>query len=168
MVHFIVWLLFGGVLLLALPLQLLGFPGTWLLLADAAALRWLLGPGPIDGRTIAVLGIMALLGELLELGASVRGARSGPPVRGAVAASILGAFAGGIIGAPVLFGLGALPGMAVGAWAGVFAIALMRGVPPRQASGVAFNAMSGRIRGTALKVLIAAGMVAVILISLVM
>jgi len=104
----------------ALPLQLLGLPGTWLLAADVLLFRWIMGPDFIDYHTVIILGLMALLAEALEFMTAVKGARSGPPVRGAAVASIVGAFAGGLAGAPVLFGLGAIPGMAIGAWLAVF------------------------------------------------
>ena len=92
--------------------------------------------------------------------------RSGPPVRGAVTASIIGALAGGIAGAPILFGLGAIPGMAIGAWLAVFAVALAGGATLSSAFGTALGAMTGRIKGTALKMIVAVAMVAVIIASL--
>jgi hypothetical protein len=156
MTDIIILVLFGSVIILALPLQLLGLPGTWLLVADAFLLRWLQGPDLIDYKTVIILGLMALLAEALEFLTAVQGTRSGTPVRGAAVASILGAFAGGLAGAPVLFGLGALPGMAVG------------GATIGAASRTALGAMTGRIKGTALKMIVAVAMVAVIITSLVL
>jgi hypothetical protein len=165
--EFIVWFLFGSVMIVALPLQLLGLPGTWLLAADVLLFRWIMGPDYIDYHTVIILGLMALLAEALEFMTAVKGARSGPPVRGAAVASIVGAFAGGLAGAPVLFGLGAIPGMALGAWLAVFAVSLAGGATLVVASQTAFGAMTGRIKGTALKMIVAVAMVAVIIISLV-
>ena len=167
MADFLIWFLFGSVIIVALPLQLLGLPGTWLLVADAFLFRWLQGPDLIDYHTVIILGLMALLAEVLEFLTAVQGARSGPPVRGAAVASIVGAFAGGLAGAPIMFGLGALPGMAIGAWLAVFIVALTGGATISAASGTALRAMTGRIKGTALKVIIAVAMVAVIITSLV-
>lgn len=76
-------------MIVALPLQLLGLPGTWLLVAGAFLFRWLQGPDLIDYHTIIILGLMALLAEALELLTAVQGARSGPSVRGAAVASIV-------------------------------------------------------------------------------
>ena len=168
MVDILIWILFGSVMIVALPLQLLGLPGTWLLAADALLLRWLMGPDLIGYNTVLILFVMALVAEGLEFLAAVQGARSGPPIKGAVAASILGAIVGGLIGAPVLFGLGAIPGMALGAWMGVFLVALAGGVPPGAASVTAFSAMTGRLKGTAFKMIVAVAMVAVIIVSLVL
>lgn len=167
MTDIIIWILFGGVMIVALPLQLLGLPGTWLLVADAFLLRWMQGPGLIDSHTLVILFLMAVLGEVLEFLTAVRGVRSGPPVRGAAVAAIAGAFAGGLAGAPVLFGLGALPGMAVGAWLAVLTVSLAAGGTFGEAFTTALGAMTGRIKGTAIKIVVAAGMVAVMIISLV-
>ena len=168
MIDILSWLLLGSVIILALPLQLLGLPGTWLLACSAYLFRWVQGPGFIDYHTVFILLFMALLAEVMELFTAVRGASSGPPVRGAVAASIVGAFAGGLAGAPILFGLGAIPGMAVGAWLAVFGVAVAGGATFGAASRTAMGAMTGRVKGTALKMIVAVAMVAVILISLVL
>jgi hypothetical protein len=168
MVDILIWILFGSVMIVALPLQLLGLPGTWLLVADALLFRWLMGPDLFDYHTVLVLFVMALLAEAIEFLAAVQGARSGPPIKGAAAASILGAIAGGLIGAPILFGLGAIPGMALGAWLGVFLVAFAGGIPAGTASVTAFGAMIGRLKGTAFKMIVAVAMVAMIILSLVM
>ncbi|MDF1535257.1 MAG: DUF456 family protein [bacterium] len=168
MLTFLTWLLFGSVLILALPLQLLGLPGTWLLLAGAALFRWATGPAWLEYHTLIVLLIMAVTGEFLEFFTAIRGARSGPEVRGGVAASIVGALAGGLLGAPVLFGLGAIPGMAVGAWCAVFIVALGGGHDRADAARAALGALTGRLKGTVAKMMVAATMVAVIITSLIM
>ncbi len=167
MADLIIWFLFGSVLIVALPLQLMGLPGTWLLAADVFLFRWIMGPDFIDYHTVIILGLMALLAEALEFMTAVKGVRSGPPVRGAAVASIVGAFAGGLAGAPVLFGLGAIPGMAIGALLAVFVVSLAGGATLVVASQTALGAMTGRIKGTALKMIVAVAMVAVIIISLV-
>ena len=165
---FLTWFLFGSVLILALPLQLLGLPGTWLLVANAALLRWATGPDWLDYHTVIVLLVMAATGEFLEFFTAIKGARSGPDVRGAIAASLVGALVGGLLGAPIMFGLGAIPGMAIGAWCFVFAVALMGGHGSAGAARAALGALTGRLKGTAAKMTIAVAMVAVIIISLIM
>jgi hypothetical protein len=167
-VEALVWLLFGTVLLAAIPLQILGFPGTWLLLADAWLIRWLTEPDLISISTLIALACMAALGEVIELWTAAAGARSGMRVRGAVTASIVGAIIGGVLGAPILFGLGAIPGMAAGAWLAVFMTVLIKGYGLGQASGIAISALVGRLKGTAAKITICAGMVAVIIASLIL
>ncbi|MDF1524837.1 MAG: DUF456 family protein [bacterium] len=167
MVDLIVWLFFGSVMIVALPLQLVGLPGTWLLAVDAFLFRWLMGPDLIDYHTVIILGLMALFAEVLEFLTAVHGVRLGPPVRGAVAASIVGAFVGGLAGAPIMFGLGAIPGMAIGAWLAVFTVGLAGGASLGGASRAAMGALTGRIKGTAFKMFVAVAMVAVIIMSLV-
>jgi uncharacterized protein YqgC (DUF456 family) len=164
---FLTWFLFGGVLILALPFQLLGLPGTWILVADAAWLRWVIGPGKLDYDTVVVLLIMAVIGEFLEFFTAIRGARSGPTVKGAVAASLAGALTGCLLGAPIFFGLGAIPGMAVGAWCAVFVVALAGGHDHVDSARAALGALTGRLKGTAAKMVVAVAMVAVIITSLV-
>lgn len=161
------WLLFVAVLLAALPLQVLGLPGSWFLVADALLLRWFAGPDWISTSTVIVLAAMALLGEGMELWTAAAGAKTGTRIKGAVAASILGALAGGFLGAPVLFGLGAIPGMAAGAWLAVFVAAIINGYEADRAFEAAFGALVGRLKGTAAKLIICAAMIAVIIASLI-
>jgi uncharacterized protein YqgC (DUF456 family) len=161
-------LLFGAVLLAAIPFQVLGLPGSWLLVADALFLRLLAGPHWISTSTVVVLAAMALLGEVAELWTAASGAADGRRVKGVVAASILGAMIGAIIGAPVLFGLGAIPGMAAGAWFAVFLATILNGYGPGQAFKTAYGALVGRLKGTVLKIVICAAMTAVTVVSLVL
>ena len=167
MAAFLGWLLFGAVLLAVIPLQILGFPGTWLVLADAFLVRWLTEPDLISNSTILSLACMAVIGEVVELWTAASGARTEIPVRGSVAAAILGAIIGGVLGAPILFGLGAIPGMAAGAWTAVFLVALINGCDPGQAFRAATDALIGRLKGTAAKIFICAAMVAILVVSLI-
>jgi hypothetical protein len=165
---FLTWFLFGSVLVLALPLQLLGLPGTWLLVVNVVMLRWVTGSAWLDYHTVIVLLIMAVTGEFLEFFTAIQGARTGPDVSGSVTAALVGALVGGLLGAPILFGLGAIPGMAIGAWSFVFGVALVGGHGSADAARAALGALSGRLKGTAAKMMIAVGMVAVIVVSLIM
>jgi uncharacterized protein YqgC (DUF456 family) len=159
--------LFVAFLLAALPLQVLGLPGIWILVADAFFLRWVAGPDWIGTYTVISLAFMAFTGEVLELWTAAAGARTSVHIKGGVAASILGALVGGILGAPVLFGLGAIPGMAAGAWVAVFLAAMFNGYSPGLAIGAAYGALVGRLKGTAAKIVICGVMIAVIIASLI-
>ncbi|TNF47866.1 DUF456 family protein, partial [bacterium] len=119
------WAAFGIILLAAVPAQIVGLPGTWIIFADALALRMLGGEARLSWTTVAILGLMAAGGEILEFTTSVAGARSQDPIRGTTVAAVAGAIIGGIAGAPFLFGIGAIPGMAVGAFLAVFFLALL-------------------------------------------
>jgi uncharacterized protein len=81
--------------------NVLGMPGNWLIVACAVGAAWL---GPASGMwtvswtIVAVIVVIALLGELLEFAASAVGARRlGGSKRGAVLA-LVGSIAGALIG----------------------------------------------------------------------
>ena len=110
----------AGVVMVALQL-----PGTWLmLLATAAAAWWGWSPEPelrwIGWSTLASLGALALLGEVVEAVAGAMGSRkAGGTRRGAllaIAGGIVGAI-GGTFALPVPI-VGTLIGASVGAGAG--------------------------------------------------
>jgi uncharacterized protein len=117
----------GAACLLAIPI---GLPGTWILLALAALVE--LGDGvlvrgpeaPITfgWRAIGVGVGLAAVGEAIEAAAGVLGAKWG----GATRRGMVGAFAGGIVGAIVASPLIPIPlvGTLVGALLGTFAGAL--------------------------------------------
>ena len=64
---------------------------------------------------------------------------------------MVGAFAGAIICAPFLLGIGALLGALFGAWLGCLLVELMRGRPLQQSLDAAFGTMVGRFLGTVCK-----------------
>jgi uncharacterized protein YqgC (DUF456 family) len=129
----ILWaLLFVLAVLAFWSLNLLGLPGNWLIVAATALYVWL-APGPERGAAswtaLAVVAGLAVIGEIVEFGASASGVkRVGGSRRGAVLAlggSVVGATAGLFVGLPVpvigpviaavLFaGLGALSGAMLG------------------------------------------------------
>jgi uncharacterized protein YqgC (DUF456 family) len=161
------WILFGVILLAALPVQVLGLPGTWLILANAAAAWLLTGGEPIGPPSVVVLALMAVTGEVGEFYASAAGAGKGEPVRWTLAAALIGAFAGGLVGAPFFFGLGAIPGMALGAFSAVLILNLASGRDLAVSLSQAAGAFMGRLAGTVIKLAVAAAMVAVVIVALI-
>lgn len=110
----------AGVVMVALQL-----PGTWLMLAaTAAAAWWGWSPDPelrwIGWTTLATLGVLAILGEVIEAIAGAMGSRkAGGSRRGAllaIAGGILGAI-GGTFALPIPI-VGTLLGASLGAGAG--------------------------------------------------
>lgn len=160
------WAAFGIVLLAAVPAQVAGLPGTWIIFADAFVLRFLDGETRIGWTTVAVLGLIAASGEILEFTTAVAGARSQDPVKGTTAAAVVGAIVGGIAGVPFLFGIGAIPGMAVGAFLAVFILYLAGGRGAGEAWSAGYGALIGRLKGTAVKVLMSAAMLIFLIVSL--
>ena len=155
----------------------LGLPGNWLILAAAAGYLFLV-PGELRigiGWMIVVgLGVLASLGELLELAAGALGvAKAGGSRRGTVLA-LIGSMLGGIVGifigvpipvigslvAAVLFGgLGALLGALAGErW---------KGKDFDESLQVGKAAFVGRVLGTGAKILCGTLMVVLVGMGLV-
>jgi uncharacterized protein YqgC (DUF456 family) len=82
-------------------LQLVGLPGNWLIVATAAAYAWLVTDGSraaLGWQAVALLVVLALVGELVEFLAGAMGAaKAGGSRRGTVLA-IVGSLVGGIVG----------------------------------------------------------------------
>lgn len=106
----------------AVALVALQLPGTWLMLA-ATVTFGLIWPGWISGWTLAGLGLLAVLGEVIETVAGAAGSRRAGGSRRAMAGSIVGGIAGAILGTvfiPVPVA-GTILGAVIGAGAGSMA-----------------------------------------------
>jgi uncharacterized protein len=152
-------------------MNLLGLPGNWMIVAATALYVWLMpenGNGNLRWLAVAIVTGLALLGELVELGASAASVKKvGGSRRGAILAlfgSVVGAITGLFVGIPVpvigsviaalLFaGLGALLGAMLGE--------TMKGRSLEHSWNVGQAAFWGRLFGTAAKALIGAIMVGV-------
>jgi len=168
----------AGVLAVSWVLQLLGLPGTWLIVAAAALYAWLV---PADAWTaigwwaVGFLVALAVLGEILEFVAGALGVtKVGGSRRGAVLA-IVGSLAGAIVGlfvglpipvigslvsAVLLGGLGALAGAMLGE--------MWKGRDFDTSLTVGKAAFVGRLLGTVAKLVICTLMVVVTLGALVL
>lgn len=147
--------LVGFICLLAIPL---GLPGTWILLGLAAlveAADIYLGsttPVTFGWQLLAVCAGLGIVGEVIEAGAGMVGAKWG----GATRRGVIGALVGGIIGAIVLTllipiplvgtFLGALLGTFAGAWIGE--ATSRRQSRPNESLRAAFAAALGHLAGT--------------------
>ena len=130
-------LLLTVIVLGCLAVTFLGMPGNWILLGVAAGVHWLAPPEyrawlPINA--IAIMGALAVMGEVLEFAAGALGVgKLGGSKRSAALAllgSLIGAIGGMFVGIPipligsllaslVLGGVGAYLGAAIGErWAG--------------------------------------------------
>jgi uncharacterized protein len=165
------------VLLACLALTLFGLPGNLLIVAVTAIYACLIpakSPVAIGWKPIAILIVIAVVGEIVEVLAATMGTtKAGGSRRGAALAllgSIVGAVVGIFVGLPVplagpilaalLFaGLGALAGAMVGElWAGKDWAGSWR---------IGKAAFRGRLAGTLAKMSLGVMMVVVVIVALV-
>jgi uncharacterized protein YqgC (DUF456 family) len=168
------------ILIFILPIgwlmTLLGFPGNWVMFGSAAAYAYLTRDASslnLGWPTVAVVGGLAVLGELLELGASAMGvARVGGSRRGALLAligSMVGAIVGLFVGLPIPI-VGSLIAVvffsALGALAGAMLGEQWKGRESHERWEVGKAAFWGRLLGTVAKIMIASIIAVTILAGL--
>ncbi len=140
---------FLGLLLL---LHLLGLPANWLILAALGLWRWTHPEMAADWAFFSLIFTLCVLGEVIEFLVQLWGGkRFGGSRRGGWAA-VIGAIIGGVLGAPLFFGLGALPGSIFGAFAGSFLVELGQGYSFAAAYRAAWGAMVNKVFGTVVKI----------------
>lgn len=150
-------LVIAFVLLLCLCalLNLVSLPGNWLL-AGLVSLWALAGPHAATENLgtlffVALFGL-AVAGEVVEYATQIWGAKKYGSSGKATVAGMIGTIAGAILGAPFLFGLGAIFGALAGAWLGTFTaerLLAARSVPV--AAHAANGALVGRFLGMVVK-----------------
>lgn len=148
-----VWaVLFLSLCLGVLGLHVLSLPANWLLLGLAAAWAYFVGGADMGKGFFLLLFGLAALGEAIEFGLQLLGAkRYGATGKGNLG-GILGAIAGAILGAPFFLGLGALLGAAAGAYAGCYFFERNHGREPAEARRAAMGALYGKILGLTAKI----------------
>jgi len=158
-------------------LTVLGMPGNWLMVLAAGLYAWW---GPHEGvlqigwPAVVGLAVLATLGELLELVASVWGARRAGGSRRAAVFALLGSLAGALLGALVgvpipLVGsmIAALLGAALGALTGAALAEFSLGEKTAQSWRVGRAAFWGRLWGTGAKTVVATIIVAAVFVAVV-
>jgi hypothetical protein len=149
--------------LLALLSLVLGLPGTFLIVAAALVYAWATGFAGVAWSTIGWLLLLAVLAEGIEFLAGSAGAAATRPSRRVTVAVLAGGFIGGIVGTPLLFGVGSLFGALLGAFAGAMLAVASEGGELHLAFRTGLAAMRGRLLGFVLKASIAVVMVVVLL-----
>ncbi|MDP2848862.1 MAG: DUF456 domain-containing protein [Humidesulfovibrio sp.] len=137
----------GLILFCLLWLNLLSLPGNWLMLGVLALVVWL---GPAGGLTwgfVGLMGLLALLGEVIEFMAQIIGGKRGGASKSGNFGGIVGSIAGAILGAPFGLGLGSIIGALFGAWIGCFIVERIRQESHQKAAEAAWGAFWGRSLG---------------------
>jgi uncharacterized protein len=164
-------LLFVLAVLVFWSLNLLGLPGNWMIVAATVMYAWLIsddGSGIMRWTAVAIVTSLALVGELVELGASATSVRRvGGSRRGAVVAligSVVGAITGLFVGVPIpVIGsvIAALLFAGLGAFLGAMLGELTAGRSLADSWKIGQAAFRGRLFGTLAKALIGAVMAGV-------
>jgi len=160
--HILGILVLGLVCLVALASLMFGLPGTFLIVVAALVYASATGFAAVRWATIAWLLLLALLGEGIEFFASAAGAAGDRPSRRVTLSVLAGGFAGGIIGAPFLFGVGSLLGALLGAFVSAVLAVSSEGGDAGSALATGWAAMRGRLLGFVLKTAIAVVMLVVL------
>ena len=148
--------------LAALASLIVGLPGTFAIVGIALFYAWATGFAAIHWSTIGWLLGLAVVAEGIELVATGAGAAGTRPSRRVTIAALAGALVGGIVGAPFLFGVGALFGALGGAFVGAAVAVRLEGGSLQDSVTTGVAALKGRFLGFVLKTAIAAVMVIVV------
>src|SRR6185295_6999314 len=141
----------AGVILLSLILIVLGLPGLWIMVASAVTYNLVVPGDPIGWVTLVIVGVLALVAELLEFSLTGRYARKYGGSRRAGWGAIIGSIVGAMVGVPVPI-VGPVIGAFVGSFAGALIAELTGGSSAGDATRVAKGALIGRAVSTALKI----------------
>lgn len=140
-----------ALMLLSLGLHIFGLPGNWVLLILAVAWKFF-QPEAMTWNFVMILGLIAVVGEVLEFAAQYMGGKKyGASGRGNFGAFV-GAIVGAMLGAPFLFGLGALPGALFGSFGGCLVLEMSHGRKFDEAKTCAWGAFWGKAFGMTVKV----------------
>ena len=175
-------MIYLGILLLILVLiagwcmTMLSMPGNWVMVGAVALFAWLAPEGRLDIEwyTVAVLIVLAVLAEILELVASALGAKRAGGSRRSAVLAIFGSMAGALIGAlvgvpiPVVGSLvAAIVFAGVGALVGAMLGETWKGRTLAESWKVGQSAFWGRLLGALAKTGIATAMFVIALIALI-
>lgn len=133
-------------------------PGTWVIVA-AAFLYSLVRDfqAGSDWIVVAILAVLAGLGEVVEFAAGTLGAKKENVPTGAIVCSIVGGIVGAIIGVPV-FLIGALLGLLIGTFIGALVYMLLKDGRVRVALKNAWAVLTSRVISIFAKTAIGVGM----------
>ena len=128
----------------------LGLPGTWLILGVAVGYAALTHES-IGWINIVLIGVLAIIGEVLEFMLSGRYARKYGGSKRAGWGAIIGGMVGAFAGVPIPI-VGSMIGAFIGAFVGALLFELAGGSRAGAATKVATGALLGRVVSAAMKV----------------
>ncbi|RJP73954.1 MAG: DUF456 domain-containing protein [Candidatus Abyssobacteria bacterium SURF_17] len=141
----------GVCMLIGLAITPLGLPGNWIVFGCAIAYGFATGWTKFGWLFIILLGVAALVGELIEALSSAAGAKKYGASTGGTVAAIVGSIAGLILGSAVAPIVGSLVGAFLGAFGGAFLYEYARLKDRRQAFRAGVGALLGRTAAVLLK-----------------
>jgi uncharacterized protein YqgC (DUF456 family) len=146
----------AGVLLTALQL-----PGTWLIVIASASYGWLDGWGRLGMKVVALLAVLALVGEIVEFTMGGIVARRSGGSRRAAWGAIIGGFAGMVLLSVPVPLIGTIIGGVIGCFAGAVVAELTLHDDIGRGARVGAWSAVGRVVGLVSKLAIAFAMAAV-------
>ncbi len=146
----------GAVILLiimaiAALLSLINLPGNWIMLVVAFIGSFFFPQAEMGWIFFILFIAFALIGEGLEFGLQLWGAKKYGSSKQANMTGMIGAVAGAVLGMPILFGAGAIAGALLGAWIGCYVGERLHERPHGEAVHSANGALLGKFLGMAMK-----------------
>jgi uncharacterized protein YqgC (DUF456 family) len=138
-------------LLAGLLLVPLGLPGLWIMVAGILGYGWLTGFRSVGVWTIALVLVLAFLGEVLESWIGFRLARRYGASSRAGWGALIGGVVGAVVGVPVPV-VGSVVGAFLGSFAGAVAFEYVTSRRADVALGAGWGAVVGRAAAAAAKV----------------
>lgn len=138
-----------------------GLPGNFIILGASILYGWYGGFDEITVKTIIILIVLAVAGELIEFLLGILGSKKYESSNRAIVGSIIFGIIGAIMGAPFFFGIGAVVGAFAGAFAGAIIVELSQGKKMDEALKSGWGAFIGRVAGTISKGAVGIAMIAV-------
>lgn len=142
-----------------------GLPGNFIILGASILYGWYGGFHEVTVKTIIILIVLALAGELIEFLLGILGSKKYESSNRAIVGSIIFGIIGAILGAPFFFGIGAVVGAFAGAFAGAIIVELSQGKKMDEALKSGWGAFIGRVAGTISKGAIGIAMIAVTVVA---
>jgi len=156
----LILIVFAGLALVTVTL-----PGLWIMTAATAIYSLAPHEHRLGHKTLLVLVILSVIGEVLEFSAGGAAARKAGGGRRAAVGALVGGVAGGIVGSFLLPLVLTIVGICIGSFVGAAGFELLGGGAAVHSLGVGWGAAKGRFVGVFLKLGIGIIMAILILIT---